>query len=222
MDSLAASASSAPSLDTSVLDSAVDGRFQRSQRTRLLVLDAFLDLLDEGDLAPTAQRTAERSGVSLRTVFHHFNDMETIHDLAGQRMIRRIAAQTRKVPTGGPLARRIDAFIENRIAVNRMMHNVSSAARLREPLSPALQRNRDYLIRLGDREIRAVFSRELSSLPPSAQDALVAAIALVSNWGSWYSLTEELGVDPAPAGEVLRASLRALLGSRTAFLNQVS
>lgn len=215
MDTVVAPASSAP-----LLDSSVDGRFQRSQRTRLLVLDAFLDLLDEGDLAPTAQRTAERSSVSLRTVFHHFNDMETIHELAGQRMIRRIAAQTRKVPTSGTLARRIDAFIENRIAVNQMMHNVSSAARLREPFSPTLQRNRDYLLRLGDREIRAVFSRELAPMPASAQDALVAAVALVSNWGSWYSLTEELGVQAAPAGEILRASLRALLGSRTAFLNQ--
>ena len=194
-----------------------DGRFQRSHRTRQLVLDAFLDLLNEGDLAPTSQRIAERSGVSLRTVFHHFNDMETIHDLAGQRMFQRIAAQTRKVSADGPVGRRIDAFIDSRIAVNRMMHNVSSAARLREPFSPVLQRNRDHLVRLGDREIRTVLSRELSPLPPAAQDALVAAIAMVGNWPSWYSLTEELGVAPAVAENVLRASVRALLSSRSAF-----
>ena len=53
----------------------IDGRLARSARTRHAVVDALLDLLGEGDLRPTAARIAERAGVSLRIVFHHFEDL---------------------------------------------------------------------------------------------------------------------------------------------------
>lgn len=197
-----------------------DGRFQRSMRTRLLVLDAFLALIEEGDLAPTSQRIAERAGVSMRTVFHQFNDVDTIHQLAGQRLSERLRAEAHDVSTQGPLARRIDAFVDNRVHLHQIMSPQAAAARLREPFSRTLRRNRESLIHWGESEIRAVFGRELKSLPPASQDKLVAAVALVSNWTSWYSMTEELGLDADAAADVLRTSLRALLGSRTVFLNQ--
>src|SRR5208282_909869 len=57
----------------------LDGRLARSARTRHAVVDALLDLLGEGDLRPTAARIADRAGVSLRLVFHHFDDLEAIY-----------------------------------------------------------------------------------------------------------------------------------------------
>ena len=198
-----------------------DGRFQRSARTRQLVLDAFLSLIDEGDITPTAQRIAERAGVSLRTVYHQFNDVDTIHELGGQRLAERLDARLFIVPTSGPLGRRVDAFARNRMEVNSSIHNIASAARLREPFSLTLRRSRDSLIRRGEQEIRLVFARELTALPEPARDTLVSAVALVSNWPSWYSLREELGLSSEAAEQVMRASLRALLGSRSVFVNSV-
>ena len=45
----------------------VDGRLGRGTRARTAVVDALLDLIEEGDLRPTAPRIAERAGVSLRS-----------------------------------------------------------------------------------------------------------------------------------------------------------
>jgi TetR/AcrR family transcriptional regulator, regulator of autoinduction and epiphytic fitness len=63
----------------------LDGRLARSARTRRSIVDALRGLHQEGDLRPTAPRVAERAGVSLRTVWQHFNDLETLLVAAGQR-----------------------------------------------------------------------------------------------------------------------------------------
>ena len=42
----------------------VDGRVARANRTRIAVVDALLQLIDEGDLRPTAARIAEQAAVA--------------------------------------------------------------------------------------------------------------------------------------------------------------
>ncbi len=56
-----------------------DGRRQRSERSRKKILQAMWDLMVEGDMAPSAAAIAERAGVGLRSVFRHFEDMDTIN-----------------------------------------------------------------------------------------------------------------------------------------------
>lgn len=56
-----------------------DGRIQRSERSRQVIIDAMLALINEGVLIPTAQHVADRAGVAIRTVFRHFDDMEALY-----------------------------------------------------------------------------------------------------------------------------------------------
>src|SRR5271154_3298707 len=56
-----------------------DGRVARGQRTRRSVAEALMDLLREGDPDPTAKAVAQRAGVSLPLVFHHFADMDDLN-----------------------------------------------------------------------------------------------------------------------------------------------
>jgi TetR/AcrR family transcriptional regulator of autoinduction and epiphytic fitness len=55
-----------------------DGRVLRGERNREAIVEALLELYQEGDPQPPARAIAERAGVSLRTVFQHFNDMDTL------------------------------------------------------------------------------------------------------------------------------------------------
>ena len=193
--------------------SAEDGRFLRSARTRDAVLNAFLDLLEEGDLSPTAQRVAERAQVSPRNVYHQFADVATIHERAGQLVYDRVAGVDSHVDPTLTLAERVDAFVRYRVAVFDVIHPLSSAARLREPFSSVLRANRDRLLKLADDNVRQVFGPELAEVPAAQQDRLVAAVNLATVWSSWYTLTEELGLDSAAAVAVMRASALALLTS---------
>ena len=57
----------------------VDGRRERSAASRRQILTAMIDLVESGQPSPTAETVAARAGVSLRTVFRHFEEMEKLH-----------------------------------------------------------------------------------------------------------------------------------------------
>jgi len=57
----------------------VDGRKQRSEKSRAAILAAIIELIEEGNLMPTAQQTSERAGVGIRSVFRHFADMDALY-----------------------------------------------------------------------------------------------------------------------------------------------
>ena len=54
-----------------------DGRRQRSRASRAKIIKAFMELMKSGDPSPSAARVAERAGVGLRSVFRHFDDMDS-------------------------------------------------------------------------------------------------------------------------------------------------
>lgn len=61
-------------------DNSPDGRRQRSGRSRRQIIEAMFELLRKGNMSPTAVEVAERANVGLRTVFRHFEDMESIFE----------------------------------------------------------------------------------------------------------------------------------------------
>src|SRR5438309_5937138 len=83
-----------------------DGRAARSVRTRRAIVDAMRALHHEGDLRPTAPRVAERAGVSLRTVWQHFDDLETLLFEAGRRDLEIAASFVTPIDMSLPTAAR--------------------------------------------------------------------------------------------------------------------
>jgi AcrR family transcriptional regulator len=122
-------------------------------------VDALLALQEEGDLSPTAQQVAARAGVALRTVFGHFSDMETLWAEAGQRELAKLEGLAEVIDPDLPLAERIDRFSASRGRVLEALMPVMRAARLREPSSPQLLKNRELYNKVGDDEVAGVRAR---------------------------------------------------------------
>jgi AcrR family transcriptional regulator len=59
----------------------LDGRRRRSERSKQAIIDAVVEMINEGELFPTAALVSQRAGVGLRTVFRHFSDMNTLFTL---------------------------------------------------------------------------------------------------------------------------------------------
>src|SRR3546814_2609872 len=57
----------------------VDGRRARSRSSHKRIVEAMMELIVGGDLAPSAARVAEEAGIGLRTVFRHFDDMDSLY-----------------------------------------------------------------------------------------------------------------------------------------------
>jgi len=56
-----------------------DGRRQRSKASRAKIVTAFMELIEAGDPSPSAAHIAKHAGVGLRSVFRHFDDMDSIY-----------------------------------------------------------------------------------------------------------------------------------------------
>lgn len=188
-----------------------DGRTERSRRTRDAVVDALLALHDEGDLTPTAQRVAAKAGVALRTVYGHFNDMETLYAEAGERELRRLYAVADVVPAELPLDQRVEQFCRSRARVLEYLMPVMRATRIREPFSPQLLRNRHRYIASADSEVARVFEAELRRLSKSEAADLLDALYLATGGPAWDALRGDRGLDPDRALEVMRRTVAALL-----------
>src|ERR1700716_2205855 len=136
-----------------VVERALDGRAARSLRTRNRVVDALLDLIDEGHVRPPAARVAQRAGVSLRSVYQHFDDLETLFHVAGERHRQRFAHLEPLPALPAGLEPRIAAYVAHRARWMEAVSPMARAAALQAPFSPGIaarqaagrQRHRDGL-----------------------------------------------------------------------------
>ena len=71
-------------LQTDNIASKPDGRRLRSNRSRQLIIESMLELIKQGNLVPTAQQVADHANVGIRSVFRHFEDMESIFETASE------------------------------------------------------------------------------------------------------------------------------------------
>jgi AcrR family transcriptional regulator len=190
---------------------AVDGRQQRGERARARVVDALLDLIEEGDLRPTAPAIAERAGVSLRLVFHHFRDLDALFEAASQRQFERVIPTMRKVADNGPLASRIQAFVAEWGRLYERIGNVRRAALLIEPFEPSLAERVQRVRKWKRAEAERVFARELATVPPALRSTVAAALGGAASFSLWDSLRRQQGLSIAAARRALAHTLNALL-----------
>jgi AcrR family transcriptional regulator len=188
-----------------------DGRAERGERTRGAVVNAMLDLIEEGDLQPTAPRIAERAGVALRTVFHHFEDLEALFAEAAQRQMQRHLADVPLVPREAPLDQRLEMFVASRSATHEAISPVRRSALLSEPFSRVIAGHLSWIRARGRREVERVFAKELQIRSPAARRDLVEALTAAASWSTWEALRAHQGLTRTRARRVMKRMLSALL-----------
>jgi TetR/AcrR family transcriptional regulator of autoinduction and epiphytic fitness len=189
----------------------LDGRLARSARTRHAVVDALLDLLNEGDLRPTAARIAERAGVSLRLVFHHFDDLEAIYSELADRQTERVKPLTAPIPVTLPLPLRIEKFSAQRGRLLETLSPVRRSAVLMEPFRPALAKQLKHARDLTRAATIAAFAPELSKLEANEKRATIAALDVATSWVAWEQMRRQQGLSETDALGVMATTIRALL-----------
>lgn len=191
-----------------------DGRTLRSASTRRAVAEAYLDLLDAGELRPTARAIAARAGCSERAVFRHFQDMETLHSEAAVLQIQRVGGEIPGPgPTSGPLADRAAALVHRWCVLNERVSPVRRVALLHEPFSKEIARRLHWIRKMARVEIEEAFSAELAAAEPDTRPLMVAAMSAAVSWESWNEIRHRHQLDPARAEAAVRAMLLALLAS---------
>jgi TetR/AcrR family transcriptional regulator, regulator of autoinduction and epiphytic fitness len=190
--------------------SRIDGRSARSERTRRAIVAAHLALIDEGDLKPTGERIAERAGVSLRTLWTNFKDMETLFAATGELVTEKQDSLYRAISTELPLTDRVEQFCRQRAEVLEMLAPSARASQLREPFSAQLRKNRAGNIARVRRQLEDVFAPEIT-MAGASRDQLLNALTVACTWSAWSMMRDELHMSLDEAREGMSRTVAALL-----------
>lgn len=186
----------------------VDGRRERTKRTRAAIVGALTALLDEGRIEPTAAEIAERAGVAVRSIAQHFASREELLLAVTRHHAERLAHPP--IPRDGSFDERLEAFVEARARSLEASGAMRRAAAVVLARSPAVARALDDAARERRRETAKFFSAEIAACDdPHAAER---AVAVASSGRTWDALRVELGLSAKAARQqmafVLRAALR--------------
>lgn len=194
--------------------SRVDGRRAWRERNRNAVVDALLDLYAEGNINPGAQEVAERSGVSRRSLFRYFDDMDEMCRVAIDRHQQRVSHLFELDAVGeGALSDRIDRIVEQRGRLFETVAPIRRIARLRAPFQPLLADELKRTRALLSRQVKRQFSAELEEMEANVRRSTLAAADVLTSFESFDVMTSAQGLSPEHTADALRTGLRALFGA---------
>jgi AcrR family transcriptional regulator len=190
--------------------STVDGRTVRGERTRRALAEALLSLLEEGDVRPTARQVADRAGVSLRLVFHHFDDMEAVLRSAVAVQVERHWKRLEPIDPTLPLAERVARLVRQRAGLFEAIAPVRRAAALVEGDSPTVGSELDHARRELRAQLADVFQPELDAAG-AQRSHLLDMLELSSSFESWDQLRRRIGRSAGAARRVMTDLLLSVL-----------
>jgi AcrR family transcriptional regulator len=183
-----------------------DGRRRRSLDSRARIVAAMLELARQTASPPSAEQVAQRAGVGLRTVFRHFQDMESLYaEMVGpiEEELRAWALRPFKADTW---RERVMELIVRRSTAFEKVAPLRRASESLRASSPVLQAEHGMMTTSLRAILRAV-------IPKSAVDApTFEALDLLLGFEAWTRLRRDQGLTPAQARKVLQNAVRALIG----------
>ena len=192
----------------------VDGRRAGRERNRNVVVDALLDLYQEGVINPGAQDVADRSGVSRRSLFRYFDDMDELCRVAIDRHSARVSHLFEIEDLGeGPLAARIDRIVRQRTQLFEVIAPVARIARLRAPFQPIIAEELARSAALLRAQLARHFVRELDALAPEARSETLAATDALASFESFDLMRRAQSLSLDGVAAAIRRGLAALLAT---------
>ena len=172
----------------------IDGRRQRSERTRQTIIEAYLALLRESPHIPTAAQIAERAGYSIRSIFERFPDLHALRVAATDYAFAMGNAQAAPRHVDGDRQTRLRSQVETRAhTCERWL-----------PLWRALNANQGDSIELKTRlrlaremimqRLELMYQPELASLSEVDRRRTLIALESLIDFESWGRMRELYGL----------------------------
>ena len=189
-----------------------DGRHARRERNRLAVVDAMLTLYASGNLNPASDQIAERAGLSPRSLFRYFDDIDDLVRVAVARHHDRVAPlAVLDTTTAAPLAERVQRLVEQRLRLFGAIASVGTVARVRAPFQPLIAAELATAREFWREQLRQLFAPELRALGKATAAHVVASIDVLTSYESVQLLRDDQRLSSAQIAAALAHSITALL-----------
>jgi len=189
-----------------------DGRRERTGVTRQRILDATRDLILEGDAEPTAKAIASRVGMTTRTLFRHFPDMESLH----REIIRAAQADVQAVldepfpsdaDTEEGWQARIHIIVDRRVRAYEYVLPLQISSLLQRYRSAATEQDMKKSIARRRRRLKEVLPKDLAA-DPLFYEALDGILSIEY----WISLRRDQRLSVTRATDVLHHAVSRMIG----------
>lgn len=200
------------SLATASGVSKVDGRRQRSERTRLAIILAYLELLRRNGVMPTAAQIAEEAGYSTRSIFERFTDLDALSLATADHAIAQGQAEAVARDVDGDRLTRIRSHVQTRaLACEKWLPLWRIITRQDQIVE---MKTRVVLVRLANIErMKLMYAPELSTLPERPRDQLLIALAALTSFESWDQMRTCHDLSAEAAQAVWRSAIDRMLPS---------
>ena len=195
---------------------AQDGRIARGLRTREAILSAYEALITNESVPPTGTELALRAGVSPRSVFTHFGDMDGVLAGAARRAFDWIVETHVDISCELSLEQRLDRFtwrqaeiLERTAPLYRMFRSVRQGGR--RGTSPAVNQILGGVDQIRRRYVEFLFGREFGLMAPRERDLMMEALVVTCSWNVWEGLRSAQSLDPDTAARVMKRLMASLL-----------
>ena len=178
----------------------------------MAVIDALLDLIREGQFESGAAEIAERAGVSHRSVFRYFDDLDDLVRTAIDHQIS-LAAELAQIDGlgEGTLDERIRSLVVGRLALYGYVDGTMRVARMKAPSIPEIDASIAEVAGWFESQLTIHFEPELAVRPADDAAHLLDACLILTSYDSFDLHTRVLEHDLDRTRASLSTALAALL-----------
>ena len=142
-------------------------------------------LIDEGVLTPTAQQVAKRANVGIRSVFRHFDDMDSIFETTNELVYQNVKHHFTGGDRSGALHTRVVHAVEQLANGYEAAKNFMLSGRIRMWNTPVIEKNYGLNQARLKKELEN-WIPEILNLDPQDRESAYA----LSSFDYWYRLTD--------------------------------
>jgi len=193
------------------VDDETDGRRRRGNTSRARIVEAMLKLVRDGNPSPGAARVAQLAGVSLRTVFRHFEEMDSLYREMSENIQARVLPALFRPYSVEPWRDRLTELIDRRVEVYEFIMPFKISGELRRFQSDYIAKDGEQHLHLERMSMEAVLPRDVADDAP-----LLHALLAASGFQSWRILRQDLQLGVDDARDAMLRAVDALLASSPA------
>jgi AcrR family transcriptional regulator len=172
----------------------IDGRRLRSERTRRLIIEAYIALVRETGQMPTAAQIAERAGYSVRSIFERFPDLTALRVAVTDYSIAEARASAALRDLDADRLTRIQSQVNQRaggcerwLPLWRVLSSGLSEA-------PDLEQRIGMIRQLIVMRMEMMFRPELSTVSDTVRKKTMLALESLLDFESWARMRELWGL----------------------------
>lgn len=189
----------------------LDGRRARSQSSHKRIVAAMMNLIEGGDLMPSAARVAEEAGVGLRTVFRHFDDMDSLYREISQIVAERILPVVTAPYPDDDWRANLRDLTRRRVKVFETMLPFRLAANIKRYQSPYLMGQYGQVVTLEREFVLRLLPRDISG-----DRYFVEALCAALSFQNWRAIRQDQGLSVEDASAVVAHMVDTLVAAATA------